>query len=98
MPWVYDPHSGGTKIPVPVKNRIKNRILVYAKKHYQGQYERIDVRFRSQFCYIDAYVEPDVPDAFPPADFPISRAEHIEKRRNTPIHLCRIRYFGDENS
>jgi protein-S-isoprenylcysteine O-methyltransferase Ste14 len=56
--WVYDPHSGGIKIPQTVRDRTRNRILVYTKKHYSGKYTRIDVRFRGQLCYIDAYIEP----------------------------------------
>ena len=56
-PWVYDPHSGGVKIPERVKARTKQRILAYAEKHYAGKYIRIDVRFRNYFCYIDAYTE-----------------------------------------
>jgi hypothetical protein len=32
-----------------------------------------------------------------PAVFGESREEYIERLRNTPTHLCRLRYFGDEN-
>ena len=56
--WVYDPHSGGIKIPDKVKVGIRQRILKHAEAHYAGKYLRIEVRFRSQFCYIDAYTEP----------------------------------------
>ena len=35
-----------------------------------GKYTRIDVRFRAQFCYIDAYKEPYVPADLPPPGFP----------------------------
>ena len=53
--WVYDPQSGGRKIPDAIKPRIRQRILDHAQKLYAGKYNRIDVRFRGQFCYIDAY-------------------------------------------
>ena len=96
MPWVYDPHSGGVKIPEKTKQRTKQRILTYAEKHYAGKYTRIDVRFRSQFCYIDAYTEPEVADDFPPPGFSVTREEHIEKLRNTPTHLCRLRHFSED--
>ena len=33
---------------------------------------------------------------WPPPDWPESREEHLERLRNTPTHLCRLRYFGDE--
>lgn len=95
-PWVRDPDSGGVKIPKLVQARIKQRILKYAEAHYSGKYTRLDIRFRSQFCYIDAYKEPYIAPDFPPANFPESREEYIERLRNTPIHLCRLRYFGDE--
>ncbi len=97
-PWVREPDSGGVKISKAVQERIKQRILKYAEVYYAGKYTRLDIRFRSQFCYIDAYTEPHVAPDFPPADFPESREEHIERLRNTPIHLCRLRYFGDEEA
>ncbi len=97
MPWVYDPHSGGIKIPNNVKERTKDRILKHAEKLYDGKYERLNIRFRKQFCYIDAYVMPDIPDDFPPPDFPETREEYIERVSNVPLHLCRIRYFGEED-
>src|SRR5918995_4211803 len=96
-PWVYDPHSGGMKIPERVQQRTRQRILAYAEQHYAEKYPRLDVRFRGQFCYIDAYTEPHVPPDFPPPNWPESREEHLERLRNTPTHLCRLRYFGDED-
>ena len=96
--WVYSPHSGGRKIPDLVQEKIRDRILAYAQKHYSGKFNRIDVRFRGAFCYIDAYVEPDVPKRFNEKLFGETREEHINRLRNTPIHLCRIRYFGREDS
>jgi hypothetical protein len=96
-PWVYDPHSGGMKIPERVQQRTRQRILVYAEQHYAGKYTRLDVRFRGQFCYIDAYTEPHVPPDFPPPNWPESREEDRERLRNTPTHLCRLRYFEDED-
>jgi len=95
-PWVYDPHSGGSKIPARLKEPITQRILAYAKAHYTGKYNRIDVRFRGQFCYIDAYTEPDVPEKnFNQALYGCTREERIEFLRTVPTHLCRMRYSGD---
>ncbi len=96
--WVRDPHSGGVKIPKRLQESTKQRILAYAEAHYAGKYTRLDIRFRSQFCYIDAYTEPNVPDDFPPPGFPESRETYLERMRNIPTHLCRLRYFGDEDS
>src|SRR5947209_8057471 len=98
MPWVYDPHSGGKKIPPAVQERTRQRILAYAQAHYAGKYTRIEVRFKAQFCYIDAYTEPYVSPDFPPPGFPETREEFIERLRRPPTHLCRLRYFGDEDS
>jgi hypothetical protein len=95
--WVFDPDHGGVKVPAPVKRRTEERIRRYAQAHFAGRYTRLEIRFRGQFCYIDAYTEPEPlgPD-WPPADWPESREEYQERLRNTPTHLCRLRYFGDE--
>jgi hypothetical protein len=96
MPWVYDPHSGGVKIPKTVQVRTRQRILVHAEKHYSGRYVSLDIRFRGALCYIDAYVEPDVPTNWPPKDWHETREQAIQRLRKTPTHLVRLRYF-DEN-
>jgi hypothetical protein len=36
--WVYDPHSGGRKIPPAVRERTEMRIMDHAQKHYSGKY------------------------------------------------------------
>jgi hypothetical protein len=94
--WVKDPHSGGVTIPEKVKETTKRRIVGYAEKHYLGKYTRIDVRFKGQFCYIDAYTEPFLPEAFDSLEFGETREERINRLRDIPIHLCRLRYKGDE--
>lgn len=96
-PWVFDPDSGGTRIPDAVKRRIEGRIRRYAAEHFAGRYTRLEIRFRGQFCYVDAYTEPEpLGPNWPPPDWPESREEMMERLRNTPTHLCRLRYFGDE--
>jgi hypothetical protein len=94
--WVKDPHSGGVNIPERIKETIKNRIVGYAETHYAGKFTRIDVRFKGQFCYIDAYTEPFVPEDYDSLLFGETREERVERLRDTPIHLCRLRYQGDE--
>ncbi len=54
--WVYDPQSGGKKIPDALKPWVRQRILDHAEKYYAGKYNRIDVRFRGQFCYYESCV------------------------------------------
>ena len=96
--WVRDPSGGGSKVPARLKPVIEERIQKLAEEKYAGRYTRIDVRFRGKFCYIDAYVEPPpLTDDWPPADWPESREEYIERLRNTPLHLCRLRYYSLES-
>jgi hypothetical protein len=94
--WVSDPDSGGKKIPESKQQEVRTRIERFAADSYTGKYVRLEIRFRGQFCYIDAYVEPELPEDWPPADWPETREETIERLRETPIHLCRLRYFGDD--
>ena len=95
--WVYDPHSGGVKIPQKIRPRVRQRILSHAEKLYAGKYNRIDVRFSGKFCYIDAYTKPYVDENYDPKLFGESREEHLERVRNIPTHLCRLRFFSDED-
>ena len=94
--WVYNPHTGGKSIPFAVKARTERRILDYAARHHPGKFTRIDVRFRGALCYIDVYTERGLPPgaAPPPGE---TRDQWIERLRNIPTHLCRIRYFGNED-
>jgi hypothetical protein len=95
--WVFDPDSGGIKIPDRVRRRVEERLRHYAEEQFAGRFTRLEIRFRAQFCYVDAYTEPEplTPD-WPPADWHETREEYQERLRNTPTHLCRLRYFGDE--
>lgn len=63
-------------IPDAVQQRTERGILDYAAKEHAGRFVRVEVRFRGDLCYIDAY--PDAADV----------------ERNTPRHLCRLRYHG----
>jgi len=94
--WVYSPHTGGKAIPPAVKERTERRILDFAAKNYAGKFTRIEVRFRGALCYIDAYTEPGEPDGYRPPTGE-TREEWLQRLRDTPYHLCRIRYFGNED-
>jgi hypothetical protein len=95
--WVFTPDSGGVRIPEPVHRRTEQRIRRYAEEHFAGRYTRLEIRFRGQFCYVDAYTEPDpLGPNWPDSDWPETREELQERLRNTPTHLCRLRFFGDE--
>jgi hypothetical protein len=74
--WVFDPDSGGVKIKESIKRRTEERIIRYAESNLAGRYTKLNIRFRSQFCYVDAYIEPEVPDDdWPPPDFPETREQ-----------------------
>ena len=93
---IYDSHADDMKIPECLKRDVETRIQRCAEEHYHGKYTRIDVRFRGQFCYIDAYTEPSVPDNWPPTGISETREEYIKRRRNIPWHLCRLRHLGND--
>jgi hypothetical protein len=94
--WVFDPDSGGKKILETIKRDIEKRIHAVANEQLSGRYKRLDIRFRGQFCYIDSYTEPQISENWPPPDWPETKEEYLERMRNTPVHLCRLRYFGDD--
>lgn len=89
--WVFDPDSGGKKIPEIVKRDIERRIHAVAIEQFSGRYKRLEICFRSQFCYIDAYTEPPISE-----NLPETREEYLERMRNTHLHHWRLRYFGND--
>ena len=93
---MFDPDAGGKKISEAVKRDIEKRIQAVAKEQFEGKYTRLEIRFRGQFCYIDAYTEPQITENWPPPDWPETKEEYLERMRSTPVHLCRLRYFGDD--
>ncbi len=38
-----------------------------------------------------------MPDGWPPAAYDETREEAMERLRQTPLHLCRLRYRGQEH-
>jgi hypothetical protein len=94
--WVFDPNSGGVKIPPTVQAEVEKRIRAVAEKEFKGKYTRLEIRFKNQFCYMDAYTEPVIQKDWPPDDLYETRLEYYERLRNTPTHLCRLRYFGND--
>jgi hypothetical protein len=95
---VYDPHSGGVRIPPAVRQRIQERIEKHAREKYAGTFTRLDIRFHGSLCYIDAFVEPDEPDKGLLKITGETREQFLKRQGEHPLHLCRIRYFGDEDA
>jgi len=96
MPWVYDPHRRGVKIPERTKERTRQRILAYAEKQYHGKHVRIEVWFRTQFCDSDASTEPFLAEDFPPPRWHETREEALERMRKHPLQLCRLRHVSED--
>jgi hypothetical protein len=97
MPWVYDPHSGGVKIPPAVRQRTEQRIRAYAEEHYAGKYTRLNIRFHGALCYIDAYTEPVEPSPDFLRASGETREQFLERLQKIPLHLCRVRYFREDH-
>jgi hypothetical protein len=95
--WMRDPNSGGVKIKPEVQERITKRILRHAEKNYAGKYLRLGIRYKGAFCYIDAFVEPPKPSPQMLKNRGETLEKYYERMRNFPLHLCRLRYFGDDD-
>lgn len=95
--WVFDPDHGGVRVPEAVQRRTEARLRLYAEQHFAGRYTQLTIRFRGQFCYSDAFTEPEESGPnWPPPDWPETREQYLERLRATPTHRCRLRSFGDE--
>jgi hypothetical protein len=64
---------------------------------YSGRFERLGIRFRGALCYIDAYTPPEAPSRSFLLASGQTRDEYFKRGKQIPTHLCRLRYFGDEN-
>jgi hypothetical protein len=96
--WVFDPDSGGVKVPETVKRRTEARLREVAAAEFVGRYTRLEIRFRGVFCYVDAFTEPEPPGPnWPPPNWPETTEQYFERLHNTPTHLCRLRYFGPDD-
>lgn len=91
--WVQDPDAGGVKITDALKRDTERRLRSHADKHYAGKFTRLGIKFRGQFCYIEAFKEPD-PAARPYEGSGETLDEYRERLRNTPFKLCRLRHCG----
>ena len=92
--WGTNPNSGGIPIPPIVQQDVRARIEAYAHQHYSGKFTRLEIYFKKQFCYIDAYKKVSVNEIHLYGDLSESREEKLDRLRNTPTHLCRLRYHG----
>jgi hypothetical protein len=92
--WVFDPHSGGVKIPPSVQTDVRTRLERHAAAHYAGLYSRFEIRFRGALCYMDAFEEPSPPSLEMLKITGETKEEYMNRLRNFPNHLGRLRYCG----
>lgn len=74
MPWVYDPHSGGTKIPPNIQEELCKQADTYSRGRPWQPAIQLKLRFKNQFCYIDTIEEGD--DRL----FPLCRLRYFNHR------------------
>ncbi len=96
--WMWNPHVGGRRIPPQVRERTEQRVRAHAEARYAGRFERLGIRFRGALCYIDAYTSPEEPSRSLLRATGQTREEYFISAGQIPTHLCRLRYFGDENA
>ncbi len=94
--WVFDPHSGGSKIPDAIRRATIDRLERHAAAQFAGRYKSLDIRFRGSLCYIDAFTEPEEPSESLLKAIGETGDEYMKRVRATPIHLCRLRYFSPD--
>lgn len=72
MPWVYDPHSGGIKIPSKIYEKICEQVESFVRTRPWYPNIQLKARFKSQFCYIETIEEGDE------RHLPLCRLRHFD--------------------
>lgn len=52
-PWVYDPQSGGNKIPPRNHDALRQQAETFASTREWYPRMQLSLRFKYQFCYVD---------------------------------------------
>ena len=58
--WVFDPQSGGVKIPPQTYDAICKKAEIFANTRAWHPKIQLKLRFKSQFCYVDTVEEGDI--------------------------------------
>jgi hypothetical protein len=96
MPYLYDAHQGGAMISDAIGRRIEDRLRQFAHERFPGRFRDLGVWFRGQFCYVDLFRDPGPsPEGWSPEDSDETREQYRDRLAASPIHLCRLRYFGN---
>ena len=54
MPWYYNPHIGGIKIPPHLHDQLRRQVQTYERTKTWYPKVSIKLRFKAQFCYLDS--------------------------------------------
>ncbi len=96
MPYLYDAHQGGVMISDAISRRIEDLVRRFTGDRFPGRFRDVGVWFRGQFCYVDVYRDPGPnPSGWSPEDSDETREQFRDRLSETPIHLLRLRYFGN---
>lgn len=71
--WVYDPQSGGSKIPSQIHEALRKQAESFARTRSWYPRIQLKLRFKNQFCYVDTIEEGDE------RLFPLCRLRHFNK-------------------
>jgi len=72
-PWVYDPQSGGSKIPSLLHEDICKQAESFARTRLWYPQIQLKLRFKNQFCYVDTVEQGDE------RVFPLCRLRYLNK-------------------
>lgn len=70
--WVYDPHSGGSKLSSQHQEEICKQVTTFAKKRLWYPKVQLKVRFKNQFCYVYTIESGD------DRELPLCRLRHFQ--------------------
>jgi hypothetical protein len=68
--WCFDPQYGGNKIPSNLQKIITEQVDAYASQQVWSRKFQLKIRYRNQFCYLDASENGKEP-------FPIGRLRYF---------------------
>jgi hypothetical protein len=98
VPYLYDAHRGGVMISDAIGRRTEERVREFAHARFEGRFRELGVWFRGQFCYLDLYRDPGpylAGWAAAADESDESREQYRDRLAATPVHLLRLRYFGN---
>lgn len=75
-------------LPESERRKLQQRLASHARTGWDQRCRRVDVRFRGEHAYVDAF-EAD------PWFMPDATEEEKDRIRQTPTKLCRLSWTGD---